>query len=381
MTTADAISEFKSAKKVLTNTIKDMGIFNSTVFTSEAGDILEEQNTQLSSLSDLGSSSYTSKKAKDFYKDSTFKAEVKEVKSVVNGKARRDQLKNALAKNLYDSKYSGYLLESGAMALETAMPIMLTWQKSGKINQVLSKTSGVTEEELRSIGVGVKDNQEIVLYDNIYGYAKYTFEISASSKTALIFGKDGLASAKSGDTTLKKNGELTLPILDSALVDSDLIPSYQIQGASNGFGGLSGSISDDTSKTTYGIKVVNGILAAYGSVESTITLPDEIQIDDFPLKEKVTFEQGQYLRDRNSGPHMSKYDYWVEDADFETAGKIMKREAIKSLEFGTTLVATVAVGAFAVSTFGLGGLVVGSLAGGALGIGLIINHEEEKHEE
>ncbi|MCY7191861.1 T7SS effector LXG polymorphic toxin [Streptococcus gallolyticus] len=111
VTTADAISEFKSAKKVLTNTIKDMGVFNSTVFTSEAGDILEEQNTQLSSLSDLGSSSYTSKKAKDFYKDSTFKAEVKEVKSVVNGKARRDQLKNALAKNLYDSKYSGYLLE------------------------------------------------------------------------------------------------------------------------------------------------------------------------------------------------------------------------------------------------------------------------------
>ena len=49
---------------------------------------------------------------------------------------------------MYDSKYSGYLLESGAMALETAMPIMLTWQKSGKINQVLSKTSGVTEEEL-----------------------------------------------------------------------------------------------------------------------------------------------------------------------------------------------------------------------------------------
>ena len=97
VTTADAISEFKSAKKVLTNTIKDMGIFNSTVFTSEAGDILEEQNTQLSSLSDLGSSSYTSKKAKEFYKDSTFKAEVKEVKSVVNGKARRDQLKNALA--------------------------------------------------------------------------------------------------------------------------------------------------------------------------------------------------------------------------------------------------------------------------------------------
>ncbi len=120
VTTADAISEFKSAKKVLTNTIKDMGVFNSTVFTSEAGDILEEQNTQLSSLSDLGSSSYTSKKAKDFYKDSTFKAEVKEVKSVVNGKARRDQLKNALAKNLYDSKYSGYMMEQTRLEVTVA---------------------------------------------------------------------------------------------------------------------------------------------------------------------------------------------------------------------------------------------------------------------
>ncbi len=111
VTTDDAISEFKGAKKVLTNTIKDMGTFNNTVFTSEAGDILDEQNTQITSLSDLGSSSYTSKKSKDFYKKTAFKTEVKETKLVVSGKARRDQLKNELAKNLYDSKYSGYLLE------------------------------------------------------------------------------------------------------------------------------------------------------------------------------------------------------------------------------------------------------------------------------
>ncbi|WP_219994964.1 T7SS effector LXG polymorphic toxin, partial [Streptococcus equinus] len=44
VTTDDAISEFRGAKKVLTNTIKDMGTFNNTVFTSEAGDILDEQN-------------------------------------------------------------------------------------------------------------------------------------------------------------------------------------------------------------------------------------------------------------------------------------------------------------------------------------------------
>lgn len=111
VTTDDAISEFRGAKKVLTNTIKDMGTFNNTVFTSEAGDILDEQNTQIGSLSNLGSSSYTSKKAKDFYKKTAFKTEVKETKLVVSGKARRDQLKNELAKNLYDSKYSGYMVE------------------------------------------------------------------------------------------------------------------------------------------------------------------------------------------------------------------------------------------------------------------------------
>ncbi|SEI61209.1 LXG domain of WXG superfamily protein [Streptococcus sp. 45] len=73
VTTDDAVSEFKGGKKVLTNTIKDMGIFNNTVFTSEVGSILDEQNTQIGSLSDLGSSSYTSKKAKDFYRKTDFK--------------------------------------------------------------------------------------------------------------------------------------------------------------------------------------------------------------------------------------------------------------------------------------------------------------------
>ncbi|MCR5492625.1 MAG: LXG domain-containing protein [Streptococcus sp.] len=126
VTTDDAISEFRGAKKVLTNTIKDMGTFNNTVFTSEAGDILDEQNAQITSLSDLGSSSYTSKKAKDFYKKTAFKTEVKETKLVVSGKARRDQLKNELAKNLYDSKYSGYMMEA---SLPTAT--LLTLRKKG----------------------------------------------------------------------------------------------------------------------------------------------------------------------------------------------------------------------------------------------------------
>lgn len=127
VTTAGAISEFRSAKKVLTNTIKDMGTFNNTVFTSEAGDILDEQNTQIGSLSNLGSSSYTSKKVKDFYKKTAFRTEVKETKLVVSGKARRDQLKNELAKNLYDSKYSGYMV--GTNSLPT--PILLTLEKKG----------------------------------------------------------------------------------------------------------------------------------------------------------------------------------------------------------------------------------------------------------
>ncbi|EQC68218.1 hypothetical protein HSISB1_1139 [Streptococcus sp. HSISB1] len=127
VTTDDAISEFRGAKKVLTNTIKDMGTFNNTVFTSEAGDILDEQNTQITSLSDLGSSSYTSKKAKDFYKKTAFKTEVKETKLVVSGKARRDQLKNELAKNLYDSKYSGYMVETNSLPT----PILLTLEKKG----------------------------------------------------------------------------------------------------------------------------------------------------------------------------------------------------------------------------------------------------------
>lgn len=127
VTTDDAISEFRGAKKVLTNTIKDMGTFNNTVFTSEAGDILDEQNTQIGSLSNLGSSSYTSKKSKDFYKKTAFKTEVKETKLVVSGKARRDQLKNELAKNLYDSKYSGYMVETNSLPT----PILLTLEKKG----------------------------------------------------------------------------------------------------------------------------------------------------------------------------------------------------------------------------------------------------------
>ncbi|SDQ07305.1 LXG domain of WXG superfamily protein [Streptococcus equinus] len=135
VTTDDAISEFRGAKKVLTNTIKDMGTFNNTVFTSEAGDILDEQNTQIASLSDLGSGSYTSKKAKDFYKKTAFKTEVKETKLVVSGKARRDQLKNELAKNLYDSKYSGYMDEKILSSTNVPEAVMVTYKKSEKLDR------------------------------------------------------------------------------------------------------------------------------------------------------------------------------------------------------------------------------------------------------
>ena len=137
VTTDDAISEFKGAKKVLTNTIKDMGTFNNTVFISEAGDILDEQNTQITSLSDLGSSSYTSKKAKDFYKKTAFKTEVKETELVVSGKARRDQLKNELAKNLYDSKYSGYILETTPLEVQAGILLTKTKKSAGKGKKVV----------------------------------------------------------------------------------------------------------------------------------------------------------------------------------------------------------------------------------------------------
>ncbi|QGZ27195.1 transposase [Streptococcus ruminicola] len=137
VTTDDAISEFRGAKKVLTNTIKDMGTFNNTVFTSEAGDILDEQNIQIASLSDLGSGSYTSKKAKDFYKKTAFKTEVKETKLVVSGKARRDQLKNELAKNLYDSKYSGYLLETTPLEVQAGILLTKTKKSAGKGKKVV----------------------------------------------------------------------------------------------------------------------------------------------------------------------------------------------------------------------------------------------------
>ncbi len=41
--------------------------------------------------------------------------------------------------------------------------------------------------------------------------------------------------------------------------------------------------------------------------------------NDVPtLKEKVTFEQGQYLRD-GGGPNLTKYDYWVRKHKTEIA--------------------------------------------------------------
>ncbi|WP_268778085.1 T7SS effector LXG polymorphic toxin [Streptococcus equinus] len=379
VTTDDAVSEFKGGKKVLTNTIKDMGIFNNTVFTSEVGDVLDEQNTQISSLSDLGSSSYTSKKAKNFYKKTDFKTEVKEANLVIKDKNRKARLKSDLAKELQVSKYSGYMNLSGARALEAAMPITLTWQKGAKINKTLSKPGGPSEKDLENIGVGIKEDKEILLYDNLYGYAKCTFESSASikGKVAFTFNNSGLNSVKSGDTNLK-NGEITLPVSGSAIEN---YPSYDVTATSKGIAGVSGSIGNEKSKTTYGVKYINGALAAYTSNESNFTLPQENRNGVPNLKEKVTFEQGQYLRDGGDGPHLTKYDYWVEKGNLESAGEIMKREATKSLEIGVMAVATVAVGAFVVSTFGIGGLAVGGLAGGALGLGSSVNHKEKKNEE
>ena len=175
VTTDDAISEFRGAKKVLTNTIKDMGTFNNTVFTSEAGDILDEQNTQITSLSNLGSSSYTSKKAKDFYKKTAFKTEVKETKLVVSGKARRDQLKNELAKNLYDSKYSGYMVEQTRLEA-TVGSITAPYLVGKKYYKTAKKwaTSAYAEYRFSENGVGstiIKKSDKTVdhVLDFIFG--------------------------------------------------------------------------------------------------------------------------------------------------------------------------------------------------------------------
>ncbi|MEE0950417.1 MAG: hypothetical protein U0L63_07830, partial [Streptococcus equinus] len=256
-------------------------------------------------------SSYTSKKSKDFYKKTAFKTEVKETKLVVSGKARRDQLKSDLAKELQTSKYSGYMNLSGAMALAAAMPIALTWKKGAKINKTLSKPGGPSEKDLESIGVGIKKNKEILLYDNLYGYAKYTFETSVSNKgkVAFTFSQSGLDSVTSGNTTLTKKGELNLPVSGSALEGH---PSYDVSANAKGISGISGSIGNDKSKTTYGVKYINGALAAYTSNQSNFALPQQATNGVPTLKEKVTFEQGQYLRD-GGGPNLTKYDYWVDD--------------------------------------------------------------------
>ncbi|SFB78740.1 hypothetical protein SAMN05216408_0038, partial [Streptococcus equinus] len=127
---------------LLTNYVNSLDVI------AQGYDILDEQNTQIGSLSDLGSSSYTSKKAKDFYKKTAFKTEVKETKLVVSGKARKVKLQSDLAKELQTSKYSGYMNLSGAMALAAAMPIALTWKKGAKINKTLSKPGGPSEKDL-----------------------------------------------------------------------------------------------------------------------------------------------------------------------------------------------------------------------------------------
>lgn len=159
VTTDDAVSEFKGAKKVLTNTIKDMGIFNNTVFTSEVGDILDEQNTQIISLSDLGNSSYTSKKAKNFYKKTDFKTEVKETNLVINDKNRKARLKSDLAKELQVSKYSGYLMEA---SLPT--PLVLKHKKekqnSDYFGELRSKTTDYTEWNKEAIGLFLEKTRD-----------------------------------------------------------------------------------------------------------------------------------------------------------------------------------------------------------------------------
>ncbi|SDP10108.1 hypothetical protein SAMN05216347_10560 [Streptococcus equinus] len=132
--------------------------------------------------------------------------EVKEANLVINDKNRKARLKSDLAKELQVSKYSGYMNLSGARALEATMPLMLTLRKSAKVNKMLSKPGGPSEKDLENIGVGIKEDKEILLYDNLYGYAKCTFESSASSKgkIAFTFNRSGLNNIKSGDTKLKK---------------------------------------------------------------------------------------------------------------------------------------------------------------------------------
>ena len=109
-------------------------------------------------------------------------------------------------------------------------------------------------------------------------------------------------------------------------------------------------------------------------------MPQQATNDVPTLKEKVTFEQGQYLRD-GGGPNLTKYDYWVKSGDFETAGKIMRQEAASGVKW-LLGIGAVAIGGFIISVLGAGSLVsigIGSLTGSALI--LRDSHKEKKHEE
>ena len=281
-----------------------------------------------------------------------------------------DSLSSAVSQGLSQVK-GGFSSFNGTFSLPAkenmawATTITSAWEEREKVIASLQSPNDLTQEEIARLsdyvgaGGSITGDKEILLYNNYYGYTKYTFSIIGSSdgKVNLSYSKDGLDGVSTDFGNISKSGNYsTSQSLNGSAFQDQLKGSNNYTVPSNGFQRLSTSLSSGNTKTEFGFKYVNGTLAAYNKEKTTISAAS---VKGTNVDITASFEQGNYIRN-NNGPHLSQVDYLVDDI-----GEFAEEHPVFTGVVTGVVVATVAYFAWPI-VVGSGLVEAGSLAIGTV---------------
>ncbi|MEX2805720.1 hypothetical protein AB3329_11620, partial [Streptococcus sp. H31] len=225
--------------------------------------------------------------------------------------------------------------------------------------------------------------REILLYDNYYGYAKYKITLSATKdgNISISYNQEGVDGLKTSSNAVSSKGRYTssqsVPVKGSALDKGLFNGSYQYAFDQNGVSGLSAALSGGNSRSEFGVKYVNGTLAAYSQTQSSASAA----LSDKSKGElSVAYEQGQYIRNSNvDAVPVESFD-WGKVGNVAGSAVDFVGDTINSIDWGA--VGELAVGALAVTAITAVGFMLGGPGGAMAGASaalLILNTDDDKN--
>ncbi|MEX2805516.1 hypothetical protein AB3329_10520, partial [Streptococcus sp. H31] len=172
---------------------------------------------------------------------------------------------------------------------------------------------------------------------------------------------------KTSSNAVSSKGRYTssqsVPVKGSALDKGLFNGSYQYAFDQNGVSGLSAALSGENSRSEFGVKYVNGTLAAYSQTQSSASAA----LSDTSKGElSVAYEQGQYIRKSGDSPHMTQAAYLVDDIRGVNWGQATSDVAQGTVNFVADNAVAIGVTVASIAAIGLATVFGGAGAGLAI---------------